>query len=240
MNYLTLTSIPLFTGISGEDLALIMDRVELIDVTLSPGEVLVTSGDECKCLAILREGTMSRTRTHNYGTFQNGRGQDTPLAYQACETLAAPHILEPEIIFGLDLRHKNTWTALTTCHLTLIGKEDIRQTLMYVPVWRINFINMLCTHLQRATHSTLPHSTPDTPSLIRNYILRHTSQKGQTITLTITLEQLAQQLGISRRLAAETLRAMEQEGIITHTRNTLHVPSLSRLKKGPPKNRLNG
>lgn len=230
MNYLTLTSIPLFTGISGDDLALIMGRIDLIDIDLAPGEVFVRRGDVCQCMAILREGTILRTNHHDYGTFHNSRRQEVPLSYEACEEIQGQMILEPEVLFGLNLRHQNTWTAKTPCHLTLIGKEDIRKTLMYVPVWRINFINMLCTEMQRAAQDRLPHSTPSTQEMVRDYILRHCTQKGQSITLSITLEQLANQLGISRKLAAETIGAMEKKSLIVRARNTLQVPSLSRLR----------
>lgn len=229
MTYSQLTSIPLFWGISGDDLAIIMDRVELLDIKLLPGEVFVGSGDVCQGMAIVRDGIMSRKRVYHAGTFVNSRKQKTDLSYQVTETLSPGFILEPEILFGLEQRHRNTWTAVTTCHLTLIGKDDIRQTLMYVPVWRINFLNLLCTQLQRSQEDGLPMVTPDDTGRVRQFISRHCSINGETMQTDITLEQLGHFLGMERRMVSSVIAELEGLGQLVKERKRLFVPHVGRL-----------
>jgi len=229
MTYERLTSIPLFTGISGDDLVRIMDRVELIDVELLPGETFVTQGDTCQCMAIVRSGTIQRTCHYDYGTFQNARKQTIPLSYQVTELLEAPFIIEPEILFGLELKHKNHWAAHTTCQLTMIGKDDIRQTLMYVPVWRINFMNMLCTNLQRSMKAVLPHTLIDTRQATIDYLLRHCSSNGKSAQFNISLEQLSHQLGVTRTTMTKVLEGLEAEHLIYKEKNQINIPDIKLL-----------
>jgi len=229
MTYERLTSIPLFTGISGDDLARIMDRVELIDVDLLPGERFVGQGDVCHGLAIVRDGVMQRKRVHDCGFFQNGRGQQTPLSYEVTELIEAPFIIEPEIIFGLSIQHKSSWTANSTCQLTLIRKEDIRQTLMHVPVWRINFVNMICTTLQRSLEATLPQTIQDTRQTTIDYLLRHCSLKGKTITFESTLEQFSFRLGMTRTTTTNVLEMLEKEQLIQRQKNRIIIPDIQKL-----------
>lgn len=230
LNYTQLTSIPLFTGISGEDLAIIMDRVELLDVELQPGETFVREGDICHCMAIVKDGKIARTQTRHAGVFVNSRKQECPISYQVTETLMPPVILEPEVLFGLDLRHKNTWTASTTCHLTLISKEDIRQTLMYVPIWRINFINLLCTDLQRSISERQSRVTPDHKRLVTEFLLKHCSHRGDTLSLDITIEQLGYCLGVNRRTLAGLLDDLQEQGLIEKHKQKFLVPSIEALR----------
>ena len=230
MNYITLTSIPLFTGISGDDLALIMDKIELVDVELLPGETFVRSGDVCHGMAIVREGEICRTRNFRQGTFTNNRKQQAELSYTVEECIGAPLIIEPEILFGLDNRHANSWTARTTCRLTLIGKNDIRQTLMYVPIWRINFINMLSTHLQRAKEAVLPRPTSTEPERIVDFMLRHTSPGGRSIAFGITLEQLCHHLATNRQTLTPHLDRLVNMGVVERRRNKLIISDINRLK----------
>ena len=230
MNYAQLTSIPLFTGISGDDLAIIMDRVDLLEIDLAPGEVFVRDGDVSQGMAILREGRMMRCRTHGEGSFTNARGQLCPLCYQVCETVSPGFILEPEVLFGLDQRHRNTWTAQTSCRLTLIGKNEIRQTLMYVPVWRINFVNLLCTSLQRSQDDVLPMPASDCREQVLRFLLRHFTSRGLSADMDITIEQMGHCLGLNRRTMTKVIGLLEQEGLVERTRQRLHIESIAKLR----------
>ena len=230
MNYAQLTSIPLFTGISGDDLAIIMDRVDLLEIDLAPGEVFVRDGDVSQGMAILREGRMMRCRTHGEGSFTNARGQLCPLCYQVCETVSPGFILEPEVLFGLDQRHRNTWTAQTSCRLTLIGKNEIRQTLMYVPVWRINFVNLLCTSLQRSQDDVLPMPASDCREQVLRFLLRHFTSRGLSADMDITIEQMGHCLGLNRRTMTKVIGQLEHEGLVERTRQRLHIESIAKLR----------
>ncbi len=230
MNYSQLTSIPLFTGISGDDLALILDRVDLLDLDLTPGETFVRSGDVCQGMAIVREGTMQRHQSYDAGTFTNARHETTPLCYEVTERMKPTYIIEPEILFGLNLQHRNTWRAETTCHLTLIGKNDIRKTLMYVPVWRINFMNMLCTQLQKSMDEGLPKATPSMKERVKRYILRHSSPRGISLEMAITIEQIGYALGFDRRSVAKVVAQLEDEGLLEKQRQKLIISNLELLR----------
>lgn len=230
MTYSQLTSIPLFMGISGDDLAVIMDRVELLDIELMPGEVFVRSGDVCHCMAIVREGVIRRAREYQRGAFVNNRKQQTEIRYEVSEALMPGFILEPEILFGLEQRHQNTWVAETSCHLTLISKDDIRQTLMYVPVWRINFMNMLCTQLQRTREDVLMVKMPDEEARLCHFLRCHASENGKSMETDITLEQLGSCLGLERRNVSSVINSLEKHGVISKERHRILVPDLGNLR----------
>lgn len=230
LTYSQLASIPLFMGISGDDLAVILDRVELLDINLRPGEVFVSSGDVCQCMAIVREGMVRRQTEYYRGTFINSRKQETEIRYQIEELLKPGFILEPEILYGLENRHRNSWMAETSCQLTLIGKEDIRQTLMYVPVWRINLLNLLCTQLQRCQESVLHSVSPDEVTRTLQFFLNHATLGGESLETDITLEQMGYCLGISRRTMSSVITELEDQGLVRKSRQRIIVPDIGRLR----------
>lgn len=222
---------PLFTGISGDDLALIMDRVELIDITLTPGEVFVRQGDTCQGMAMVRSGLMQRTTCYEMGTFVNQRKQICPVSYNATETLQPSYIIEPEILFALQQQHQSTWSAQTTCEMTLISKDDIRQTLMYVPVWRINFINMLSTNVQKNLTKGLPKALPTLRQQVIEHLLRHSSERGITLEMDISIEQLAHCLGAERRAIARVLNELETDHLLEKHKQRFFLPSLIDIRQ---------
>ena len=98
--YDKLTSIPLFRGISGEDLATITERVHLRWINLEPEQFFIREGEQCNHIAVLYEGQMWIT----------SRGKD----YEVTETIDAQHIIEPEQLHGLECRYRRTYKAKTT------------------------------------------------------------------------------------------------------------------------------
>lgn len=203
--YDKLTSIPLFRGISGEDLATITERVHLRWINLEPEQFFIREGEQCNHIAVLYEGQMWIT----------SRGKD----YEVTETIDAQHIIEPEQLHGLECRYRRTYKAKTTCKVLLISKKDIRQTLMHVPVWRINFLN----HISLKYTKQMDRETP-TPMSMKDRIMRFgTSGESQhpQHTLHIRMEDLGNYLGETRRTISRHLHELASEGKLTMRPNEI-------------------
>lgn len=194
--YDKLTTTPLFKGISGEDLALIQERCHLRWVSMGTDHPFIQADEPCHHLAILTEGEMIRT-TH----FDNH-------TYTVKDIVKAVTIIEPEQLYGLTTRYRSNYRTLTSCKALLISKDDIRQTLMTIPVWRINLLN----HLS-AKYNKLKDSSEHKPYDLKEMILHFGAEKP--LSINIRMVDLGKYLGAARRTISNVLHELEREGKVT-------------------------
>ncbi len=194
--YDKLTAIPLFKGVSGEDLALIQERCNLRWVNLSTDHPLIQADEPCHHLVILTEGELTRTTNFDNNT------------YTVKDKVEGVSIIEPEQLYGLTTRYRSNYRTLTSCKVLLISKDDIRQTLMNIPVWRINLLNLLS-----AKYNKLRDAVENKPYNLKEMIMHFGVDKPMSIK--IRMSDLGKYLGAARRTISNVLHELEQEGKVT-------------------------
>ena len=108
-----LLELPLFQGMSRNDLEQILSETKFRQLSFARGKVIVHEGETCNKLFFLVKGQITTT-CHS-----------DDKSYSITETLAAPNILQPERIFGLMQRYTRTFAAKTNCDLICLGKKEV-------------------------------------------------------------------------------------------------------------------
>lgn len=194
--YDKLTTIPLFKGVSGEDLALIADRVHLRWVNVGIDQSVIQADEPCYHLTILTEGELVRTTHYDNNT------------YTVKDIVKGVHIIEPEQLYGLTTRYRSSYRARTSCKMLLISKDDIRKTLLNIPVWRINLLNHLA-----AKYTKLQASSEQKPYNLKEMVLHFGAERP--LSIRIRMEDLGRYLGAARRTISNVLHELESEGKVT-------------------------
>ena len=202
--YERLTQIPLFRGISGEDLAYIADRVNLRWMQIGSDQPFIQMSEPCLHLAVLMEGEMLRITRSDGDT------------YTLTELLTGVQMLEPEQLYGLHCRYRSDYRTRTSCRMLLISKEDIRQTLMNIPVFRINWLNLMSVRCNRLIEALQPR-----PRNLKEDIMHFMGP--QAVSVRIRMIDLGKYLGAARKTISDALHELEQEGKVRLRPNFIEV-----------------
>lgn len=181
------------------------------------GKTLWRANSACHQLVFLINGTLQSERT--------APGQPC----KTIERLSAPHLLEPERLFGIGQTFQHTYSTLTDCNALTIDKTEVRQLIERHLVFRINFINLLSTTCQRHDFRLWQ----PTPTTLRERIIRYFFSLCQHPaghkTYYVLVRQLAQCFNTNEKEISHTLAQMESDHLITHHRGRIEVPMIERL-----------
>ena len=112
--YDTLLALPLFLGMSRNDLRKAAGMTKFDFQKMQKGNLIVQEGDRCQHLFFLLTGDIDViTEADDHG-------------YRIEEDITAPEIFQPERIFGLNQRFTHTYLAQNDCSLMRIEKYDLR------------------------------------------------------------------------------------------------------------------
>ncbi|MBQ0049768.1 MAG: Crp/Fnr family transcriptional regulator [Bacteroidales bacterium] len=199
--YDRLTAVPLFRGLSAEDFTNIADRVSLRWVTVVAGQPVIQSEEPCHHLVFLCEGTLLRTTHHDNKT------------YTVTDLVEPAQVIEPERLYGLSTCYRSNYRAQTTSRLLLIPKEEVHRILLAIPIWRINFLNLLATQCNRNHQAMLPRIYN-----LREQVLHFGSPKP--LSIRIRMSDLGKYIGAARKTVSNLLHQLEDEGLV-HLRPNL-------------------
>ncbi len=200
--YETLTSLPLFRGISAAELSRVSDEVGLRWMDVGIDQPFIQADEPCHHLVYLVEGEMIRSSSHDEGT------------YSVSEYVKAPYLIEPEQLYGLTCAYQANYRTTKACKVLLISKDDVRRTLLEIPVWRINLLNLYASALckERSLHQPRYYN-------IYEQIMHFGADRP--VTLRIRMADLARYMGVSRTTISHTLHELEQQGKVKLSPNVI-------------------
>lgn len=214
-----LLELPLFQGMSRNDLEQVTATTKFRYITYARGKTLVTEGDTCDKLLFLIKGMTSAT----------GHADDN--GYSITETVSAPDILQPERIFGLTQRYTRTFRAITDCDLISLGKMEALALADKYEIFRLNLLNIICTQSQRLTRFPWRTQPSDIRHKIARFIETRCLRPAGGKTVRIKMERLAEEVNESRLNVSRTLNSMDAEGIISLKRGIIQVHALEKIIK---------
>ena len=216
--YDKLIELPLFIGISTDELSDIVEQTKFGFYKLAVDRPLVSTDDKCTQLFFLMSGTL---RVVSYA--DNYR-------YRIEEELSAPAVIQPEHLFGLMQRYTKDFIAQTDCSLLSLDKAEILRLLDSYLIFRLNLLNSISMQAQRMSRIPWRQQSSDIRQQFVNFLrLRCLTQAGCKV-LRIRMEELAKELHQSRLNVSRMLNALQNEGLLTMSRGIIIVPQLETLR----------
>ncbi|MBR4920111.1 MAG: Crp/Fnr family transcriptional regulator [Prevotella sp.] len=215
--YDKLLQFTLFQGMSHADLMEVVTHTKIGFHKYPAGKRLINAGDPCNRLTFLINGIL---QTERYGDNK---------AYSVTERLSAPHLPEPERLFGIRQIYKCTYTTLTDVNLITIDKQEVMLLLETQLVFRLNMLNLMATEIQRLARHPWRTSPKSLRDRIIYFFFTHCQYPAGPKTFYILMQQLADQLNDSRLDVSQVLNQLQEEGLLSLYRGRIEIPMLERL-----------
>lgn len=213
----TLLELPLFQGLGKSDLAPILETVQITSVFYEPGKYIVRQDCPCNGLLFLVKGSATQ---HTLSDNRN---------YAFQERIAAPSVLQPEVLYGLQLRYTHSYIAQSATQVIPVSKTAVNQVLMKYEVFRLNFINLLSTLAYRRQRSLWGSAPANVEQRIVRFLHQHAQYPAGEKILNMRMADLAAHLNETRINISKALNGMQDRGLVLLRRKEIVVPALEKL-----------
>ncbi len=215
--YDKLLMIPLFTGMSKNELERIVEKTKFLFRKVEKGQYVVRQEEICARLVFQLDGCLRvETLADDHG-------------YTVLEEQAGCHILQPECAFGLRQRFTSSYKALTACYLISIDKNETLRLASDSLIFRLNLINILSTSLQKQRRKAwrrVPRSLEE--RIVRFFVDHSVHPTGRKI-FKIKMERLAEEINGSRLDVSRCLNTLQCKGLVGLHRGIIDVHALEQL-----------
>ena len=210
--------IPLFQGMSKNELTQVIGQTKLRFDKYAKGEVIHQENDACDHLMFLIDGEIDAI------SYADDR------SYRVEERFAPPYTLQTEHFFGLTQRYTRTFVAHTACSFVSIDKNDMLKLTDDFIILRLNLLNIISTTAQKAMRKPWRHRASTLRQQITRFFEERCSRPTGAKTFRIKIAQLAAELHESRLNVSQELNRMRGEGLLQFTRGIISIESLERLR----------
>lgn len=213
----TLLGLPLFQGLSRDDMTRIVESLRLDFDTYEIGTPLCRQDDVCTHVLFVIDGCL-RKRTLSV---------DRKWAVE--EDLGAGTVVGLEVLYGRRRTYESTCTTLQPTRMLMIDKRTMGALFRYFEVMQLNAFNHLTSVIaQHEQLAWLP--TPQTlEGRIARFFQSHVSKPAGHKRFDISLATFGRQLAEDPRYVSRALRSIEAKGLITVGRRSVDIPTFERL-----------
>lgn len=215
--YDNLLLLPLFQGLSKNDITSIIEKVKLHFLQYKKGETFIRQGETCDKFSFLLKGKMIV------------QTQDKEHAYQMSEVFDEPCIIEPQSLFGLYTNYTATYRAQTTIHVLTIDKEFLFSELNKYEIFRLNYLNILCNRCQTANQKLWNTHIGNLSEKFVNFISSRSQRLTGEKTLHVTMEDLANLINETRINLSRLLNDLQEKGLVQLKRKEIYIPTFEKL-----------
>lgn len=215
--YETLLQLPLFQGLSKNDITDIFTKVKFHFQKYTAGEYLYKQDDRCCEVCFIISGTVmtetvSRNRTYTF-----------------CEVLPTPSVIELYSLFGISPTYQASYRALTETSTLTINKQYLLEQLNnYIPCG-FNFSNIICTRGQYLYQRIWSDTIGDLRTRFIQFVLQRSNRPAGQKIIRIKMEDLASLL-IDRRInVSRMLNELQNNGLIKLRRKEIEIPAFEEL-----------
>lgn len=208
---------PLFQGLSFRDISEIIEWMKLDFNQHSSGDTIVIQSEKCNSIIFILNGTVC------------AEYMDEENRFTLTEYLNTPHVLEPYNIYGMYQRYNRTYWMQTDGSSLVIPKSVFNELIRRYQIIRTNYMNMICSRLQKCNHNLGKMGNNDIRAKIAT-VIRNSSSicKGHKF-IKIKMETLANIIGETRLNVSRELNKMNKEQLINIKRGEIEVFELSKL-----------
>lgn len=213
----TLLELPLFQGLSRDDLTRILESTHLDFYTQKKGSTLFRQDESCTGLTFVIEGTIR----------QNTLSADH--TWSVDEQLGARSLIGLDVLYGSTRTHRHTYTALCNTRLVHIDKRTAGALTGYFEVFRLNVLNRLTTQAIRQTQARWLPPVSSLDGRIAAFMRQHVERPAGPKTFHISQQLLGEYLGEEYHSVGRAITRMEQKGLLTKGHRYIDIPAFETL-----------
>lgn len=214
-----LQQLPLFQGLSINELSYIVSRTRLEFMQYSSGDTLVEQGENCNKLIYVLDG--------DYSSSLRNKSND----FVFVEQLGTPNVIEVQSLFGRYQRYQRSYVFNTEGSTLSISRNVLLDFLLDFRIIKLNVLNLLASKVQHYGN-VMRENEPERPvDKIVKLIRANSECKTGAKHLYITMDGLAGLINEPRLNVSRALKIMEKSGLIKLKRGEIHVDDLYELAK---------
>lgn len=209
--------LPLFMGLSEIELDRISSEVSFSIHHHKKGSIIAKAGEMCSGLITVTIGQIACETTSD------------DHSYRVVENIHNTHTIEPNKLFGLQLRYTSSYHALTSCETIEISKESLLELIGRHLIVRLNYLNMLCRNSQKTEHNPWKACPVNLEGRIVLFVKNRVQHPAGSKTIYITMKRLANELCTSRLEVSIALNNLANQERIILKRGIIEIPALQLL-----------
>lgn len=169
--YEVMLQLPVFQGLSREQLDGIVEKIPFDFHRYTPGEMIYSAGERCDYVNFVLNGTVLQ-ETPSFG----GK-------IRIVQEFSAPHTLSFYYLFGAETRSINSLKAVNQVGVMSVDKAQFLRMLQQNDIMLVNVLNTLSTHAQKQ-HVAIEFTSLEDPSLrLASWLLAFTDRKASCTTI---------------------------------------------------------
>lgn len=215
--YQQLMQLPLFQGVSTDKISELVEKVPFHFLKFRNSEQIFSAGDPCTHMRFIVSG---RVRL------------ETPcdhLRVSMFQTLATPHVLAPEYLFGRETTYPYHAVADGSCGILQLRKSDYIKMLGTDKIFLFNILNYLSSGSQRTLASILATRDGSIVERLAMLVDALTVAGATDVMLRFKQKDLCALLGTQRTTLIASLEKLSDEDILDYDSNELRVLDQQRL-----------
>ncbi len=203
MDYAALTKTALFSGISADEIAALLEEFSIGEIRVKRGKILAEQDEPCNRLIILLTGSAK------------GEMSDPSGKIVKVDEIEAPNPLAILFLFGPENRFPVTATATGDGTAIVIPRSVVLKMLSRNETLLKNFLDISATFAARLSRKLHFMSFRTIRQKVAMYLLELAKKSGSdTVRLDRTHTSLAEYFGVSRQALEREMKAMAAEGFI--------------------------
>lgn len=215
--YDTLLALPLFLGMSRNNLRDAAGITKFDFLKLKDDEAIVKEGEPCKHLFFLLKGSIDViTEADDHG-------------YRVEEDITAPEIFQLDRIFGLHPRYTHTYLARHGSKIMRLEKQDLLTLVETFGIFRINLLNLISAQNQKMSRHLLRVPPKTLEERIIRFFETHCIRPAGEKVFHIKMNRLADELNDSRLDISRALNNLKKRGLLQLGRGKIMIPALELL-----------
>lgn len=200
----TLVKIPLFSGVSQERMAEVIEKAKFHFLKYTPGNDIVLAGQNVTHLNFIIGGSVRLSI----------QGIDQGFCIES--SLTAPDVIAPDFLFGRHTEYPCTATAIDTVSILSVSKTDYLDMLQRDRIFLLNYLNTLSMNAQKSVLGVQSLTSGSFEERIAFWVVAMTQSRATDIVLRCRQRDLCQIFGVQRSAMIAALDDMHRRGLLRY------------------------